>query len=163
MTDRFHIFLANSEADMDSARILFREYQQWLNVDYCFQDFESELESLPGLYAPPEGRLFLVTEKATQAPVACVAVLPHGGGRCELKRLYVRKAWRGQGLGRLLVELCMREAILIDYKIMFLDTAEFLTDARKLYTSFGFKETPGPCDASFQELVRMEATLEPRP
>ena len=64
MTDRFHIFLASSEADMDSVRILFREYQQWLNVDYCFQDFESEIESLPGLYAPPEGRLFLVTEKA---------------------------------------------------------------------------------------------------
>lgn len=137
----FVIRAADGAADMDRVRELFREYQQWLGVDLCFQDFDAELAGLPGYYAPPEGRLFLVFESGTDAVVGCVGLRPIGPGLSEMKRLYVRDPWRRHGLGRALAELCVAEAAGIGYADICLDTLGHLHAARALYVDMGFLET----------------------
>src|SRR5258706_2768313 len=92
------IIRAESAEDIDHARELFREYEAWLEVDLCFQNFEKELAELPGDYAPPNGCLFLAGGGTGIA--GCVALRKIGHGICEIKRLFVRAEFRGQGLGR---------------------------------------------------------------
>ena len=146
MIPGFDVRPAASAADLDLARELFREYQAWLDVDLCFQDFENELQGLPGLYAPPGGRLYLVHDAADGRLVGCVALRPRGDARCEMKRLYVRPAWRRQGLGRALTEMCMTAAQAAGYAEMCLDTLAQLDAARALYRDMGFTEIPAYYD-----------------
>jgi len=153
------IYPATSEDDMDDVRTLFCEYQEWLGVDLCFQDFEAELAALPGLYAPPQGRLFLVRDEAGGDLVACVAVRPRDGDRCEMKRLYVRKPWRGRGLGRHLTELSLEEARAAGHRRMCLDTLAHLHEARALYKSMGFKEIPAYYDNPLDGVTYLELAL----
>src|SRR4051812_4505811 len=96
----FAIVEAIDARDVETCRTLFREYQRALGVDLCFQGFDAEVAGLPGAYAPPDGGLFLAL--ADGAPVGCGALRPHGRDECEMKRLYVRGAARGTGLGRAL-------------------------------------------------------------
>ena len=133
------IISAQSAADIEQARELFREYEAWLEVDLCFQNFEKELAGLPGKYAPPDGRLLLALEN--QEAAGCVALRKIGEGTCEIKRLFLRPQFRGQGLGRQLAEAIIREAIQIGYERMRLDTLPpKMNDAIGLYRSLGFKE-----------------------
>lgn len=131
---------ASGPEDMDRIRELFREYQQWLGVDLCFQDFDDELAALPGFYAPPQGRLFLAFDSSDGALVGCVGLRPISAERSEMKRLYVRDAWRGKGLGRALAVFCVSEARVAGYKNMCLDTLGHLHAARALYFDMGFVE-----------------------
>lgn len=126
--------------DIDLARKLFREYQRSLDVDLCFQDFEIELASLPGEYAPPAGRLFLCHEDETLA--GCVALHKLDDVTCEMKRLYVRPGFRGRQLGKGLAEALLHESRVIGYKKMMLDTLPMMTAAIALYRSLGFNPTP---------------------
>ena len=89
------IIRADSTDDIDHARELFREYEAWLEVDLCFQNFEKELAELPGGYAPPDGRLLLAV--ADEKVAGCVALRKIGDATCEIKRLFVRQEFRGQG------------------------------------------------------------------
>ena len=109
-----------STADVATAFALIREYADALGVDLCFQDLERELAELPGAYAPPRGRLFLARVDGQTA--GCVALRPLGPDVCEMKRLYVRPAFRGAGAGRALVERVLAEAKAIGYRRMVLDT-----------------------------------------
>lgn len=136
----FDVRAADGPADMELVRELFREYQDWLGVDLCFQDFEDELAALPGIYAPPEGRLFLVRDDGDGRLVGCVGLRPRGPDTCEMKRLYVRPPWRRRGLGRELTALCMEEARQAGYREMCLDTLAHLEAARALYRDMGFRE-----------------------
>lgn len=120
--------------DLIEIRRMLREYEAWLEVDLCFQDFEKELASLPGDYAPPRGRL-LISEGA-----GCIALRPIGEAVCEMKRLYVRPEHRGSGLGRRLAQALIEEARVIGYSRMRLDTLPKMADAQRMYQSLGFRD-----------------------
>lgn len=133
---------AASAEDFVIARELFREYQRGLGIDLCFQSFDRELETLPQMYGPPGGALFLATRSVDGEPVGCVGLRRLGPDVCEMKRLYVRAAARGHGLGRQLVEVLLAEARRLGYRVMRLDTLATMTEARALYASLGFKDIP---------------------
>jgi GNAT superfamily N-acetyltransferase len=129
---------AESAADIAHARSLFEEYAAWLAVDLCFQGFADELATLPGAYAPPRGRLLLAGERG--APVGCIALRALHDDIGEVKRLYVKPAARGSGLGEALVQAILRDARAIGYHELKLDTIDWMNDARRLYQRLGFVE-----------------------
>jgi putative acetyltransferase len=140
----------------DAVRPLLREYADSLAFPLDFQDFERELAELPGAYAPPRGLLLLA--RVNDDDAGCVALRPLGGDICEMKRLYVRAAHRGAGLGVLLAETVVDEARGLGYARMRLDTVPGMETAQSLYRRLGFAEiepyTANPIDgARFLELV----------
>jgi ribosomal protein S18 acetylase RimI-like enzyme len=132
------IVQVDSDAQVAAARELFVEYQAWIGLDLCFQGFAEELGGLPGAYAPPSGRLLVAKEG--EALLGCVALRALDGERCEMKRLWVRPAAQGRGIGRRLVAAVIAEATLIGYRVMCLDTLPSMEAALALYTSFGFRD-----------------------
>ena len=126
--------------DLDAVRTLFREYAESLHVDLSFQDYAGELEHLPGKYALPEGRLYLAWQGET--PAACGALRPLGDGLWELKRLYVRPACRGSGLGMRLAEQLLSDARALGARAVRLDTLASMHAAQSLYARLGFREIP---------------------
>lgn len=153
------ILPVQSEEQMQVVRALFREYAASLGFDLCFQGFERELAELPVCYTPPDGRLLLAEDGVKSA--GCVALRPLSNEACEMKRLYVRPGYRGQGVGRQLAMAIIEEARSIGYRTMKLDTISTMAEAIALYRSLGFRETesythnpiPG---AVFFELVLTE-------
>ncbi len=148
---------AEGPADMERVRALFLEYQDWLGVDLCFQGFEDELATLPGAYAPPKGSLWFAKVDGEIAGVA--GVRPFKDGLCEMKRLWVRPAFRGLGLGRRLAESTIAAARAAGYRAMCLDTLGFLDEARHLYGSLGFREIPAYYDNPLDDVRYLELDL----
>jgi len=122
--------------EMESVRGLFREYADWLQVDLCFQGFEAELAGLPGAYRPPGGGLWLAKDGERLAGV--VALRPLDADSGEMKRLWVRPAYRGLGLGRRLAVFVIDAARQAGYKRLCLDTLQQMSEAHALYRSLGF-------------------------
>ena len=128
---------ANKE-DIESARQLFLEYAKSLNFDLCFQGFDEELKNLPGDYSPPEGELLLAYSDGKLT--GCAALRKFENDICEMKRLYIRSEFRGQGIGRQVAVRVIEDAKKSGYKKMRLDTLPAMQEAIKLYKDLGFKE-----------------------
>lgn len=130
--------------ELDATREIFREYADALGVDLCFQSFDEELASLPGDYAQPRGALLLASIEGELA--GCCALRPLDNvdypNAAEMKRLYVRRAFRGFGLGRQLAEATLDAARQAGYDCVLLDTLDDMEAARALYEDLGFEPVP---------------------
>ena len=135
------IVAVESPQHLQAVRDLFFEYGKSLAFHICFDDFQKEIDALPGIYAPPRGALFLALSGAEA--VGCTALKPVADESCEMKRLYVRPAFRGQKFGRSLIETAIATARKMGYRNIRLDTLPGMKAARALYDSFGFRETGG--------------------
>lgn len=153
------ILQAETHEQIELVQTLFREYEKWLDLDICFQNFEEELQNLPGKYAAPDGRLFLAFVDGKIA--GCVALRKLEENICEMKRLFVREEFRGIGLGEKLIEKLIVEAHSIGYKKMRLDTLpDKMQKAAKLYTSHGFQEIAPYYHNPYTETIFMEKDLK---
>ena len=130
--------------ELDAVRAIFQEYAEQLGVDLCFQSFDQELANLPGEYAAPRGALLLALVDGELA--GCCALRPLDSSdyanASEMKRLFVRKAFRGFGLGRQLAEAALDAARAAGYACVLLDTLDDMEAARALYVELGFVDIP---------------------
>ena len=133
-----------SPEDWQDTRLILRDYANSLDFDLCFQGFEEELAGLPGVYAQPSGLMLLATVDGAVAGCGAFRPLPDADypNACEMKRLFVRPAFRRFGLGRILAESLMDRATEAGYSSMLLDTLDDMEAARGLYESLGFVEVP---------------------
>lgn len=134
-----HVQPAQYPRDAKVVRELFQEYADSLGIDLAFQEFEKELDALPGKYEAPAGRLLLAWRD--EEAVGCVALRPLDATACEMKRLYVRPVARGEQLGRRLAERLCAEAKIAGYARIYLDTLSSMTAAQSLYASLHFVPT----------------------
>jgi len=143
-TKSIDIASPSTVAELDALRDIFREYAASLKVDLCFQGFDQELLALPGEYAEPRGALRMARVDGQVA--GCCALRPMDSvdypNACEMKRLYVRPAFRGLGLGRQLADAIMDAAHIGGYSYVLLDTLDDMEAARALYEDLGFEEIP---------------------
>lgn len=139
------------------AKDLFIAYQQYLNVDLCFQSFEAELNDLPAMYGPPTGALLLAFYH--QDIAGCVALRAKGNGVCEMKRLYVLPAFQGKGIGKQLATAIVAAGQQMGYKKMVLDTLDRLRPAIQLYSQIGFNPCPAYYHNPLEGVVFMEKAL----
>jgi putative acetyltransferase len=150
---------------MDEVRQLFREYAAQLGVDLCFQNFETELQQLPGDYAAPQGTLLLARVDGELA--GCGAVRPLADvdypNACEMKRLFVRRAFRRFGLGRALAQALIDHAVRAGFSTLLLDTLDDMEAARGLYASLGFEEVPPYYFNPIPGAHYLRASLEMKP
>ena len=158
VVNAFSFVQAATPAQIAQARELFLEYAQSLGFSLCFQNFDKELAGLPGGYAPPDGRLLLAEQEGQLA--GCVALHQLEPGICEMKRLYLRSQFRGQGLGRALADRIIGEARQIGYRRMRLDTVEpVMKDAVAMYRKIGFREIAPYCANPIAGALYMELQL----
>ncbi|KAI7200750.1 hypothetical protein D0869_00594 [Hortaea werneckii] len=171
VSDPFAISAAKTQEDLDAVLQLFEAYALVLGIDLSFQDFASELASLPGKYALPTGCLLLARDTEGRGG-GCVGLRPlpmtedggggdavAGGSCCEMKRLYVDPSQRGSGLGRMLAERVIVEARRLGYQRMRLDTLPSMQSARTLYKALGFKEIESYYRTPIQGTIFMELEL----
>jgi putative acetyltransferase len=146
---------------LGAARQLFAEYAASLDISLCFQGFDEELAGLPGTYAPPRGRLLLACRG--KESVGCVALRPLEPGTCEMKRLYVRPAYRTGGVGRLLAERVIHEAATAGYRRIRLDSLPAMETALQLYRRLGFREIAPYTTNPVKGAVFLELQLDRSP
>lgn len=138
------LIVPESTEQWDEVRQLLIEYSESLKVDLCFQGFEAELASLPGPYAAEKGLFLLALVDGQAAGCGAFRDLPDSDypNACEMKRLFVRSAFRRFGLGRTLAQALIDRAAQAGYSSMLLDTLDDMEAARGLYESLGFEEVP---------------------
>jgi putative acetyltransferase len=156
-----NIIRANTPKEIEAVRRLFREYEAYLDVDLCFQQFESELKNLPGEYAPPSGTLLLAMDG--RQPVGCGALRRIGSIQesiCEMKRLYVNPEARGLGGGKQIARRLIQEGVRLGYSTMVLDTLDRLKVALHLYESLGFVRTDPYYDNPLSGVVYWKLDLK---
>lgn len=152
---------AETPEQISTARELMLQYAAAMNFSLCFQNFDEELRTLPGKYAPPSGRLLLANWNGqTAGMVALRAISDDQKHLCEMKRLYVPPDFRGHSLGRALALELIRQAAEIGYTRMRLDTVQGIMDpAIHLYRELGFREIPAYYSSPVRETLFMELEL----
>jgi len=138
LSENFRIFQADCQEHFEAVRFLFKKYADALDFDLDFQDFDQELDTLPGTYGPPGGTLLLA--EVNGQPVGCVGVRPFENDICEMKRLYVEPDARGLQVGRRLARASIQAARQMGYRTMRLDTVGSMGEAIVLYRSLGFQQ-----------------------
>ncbi len=152
------IIEVNSIELIEETKKLFREYEKWLNVSLCFQGFEEEVNTLPGKYGSPEGKLYIV--KSDNKFSGCIALRKLEDGICEMKRLYLQPELRGKGIGNELVSKIIHDAKDLGYKKMRLDTIkEKMPNAVRMYEKYGFVKTEKYYDNPNPHTLFMELDL----
>lgn len=151
---------ALSPGDLSVVRDLLREYQRSVGVDLLFEDFEGELAGLPGHYARPGGRLFLVREGSEAA--GCGALRPLAPDLGEMMRMWIRPQLRGRGLGRDLAQALLSGAREAGYRTVRLNTLAIMPEARALYRSLGFVQVDPQAGRQLPGTVFMELKLQAR-
>jgi GNAT superfamily N-acetyltransferase len=143
-TDPIHLVEAADPALVATARGLFSEYAGSLGIDLCFQNFDAELAALPGEYVAPGGALLVAVVDGEPAGCGALRALPDADypNACEMKRLFVRPAFRRTGLGRQLAQRLVDLATQAGYNHLLLDTLDTMEAAREMYASLGFEEIP---------------------
>jgi len=149
---------AQTTSEIEAIRTLFRQYEELLAVDLCFQRFEEELSSLPGKYSLPEGDLLIAFDG--EKAVGCVAVRKLNDGVCEMKRLFVKPEARRNGLGRKLATQIIAIARELGYEMMRLDTLVKLTEALDLYQTLGFRKTAPYYENPLPGVIYLELDLK---
>ena len=149
---------AITERQIADARALFREYETWLGMSLCFQGFEEESANLPGKYAPPSGRLYVAYDEGKA--IGCIALREIDPEVCEMKRLFLRDAARGKGVGLRLIEQIIADAKEIGYEKMRLDTyPPKMGKAVSLYEAHDFYGIPAYYDNPHDGVLYMEKKL----
>jgi putative acetyltransferase len=154
----FELIDVETDAHAAVVRALVREYAAWIDVDLCFQEIDAEIDGLPGKYAAAHGGVLLLALNGTQ-PAGCVALRALEPGICEMKRLWVRDAFRGARLGELLARTILRRAVQLGYAIIRLDTLAHMTRAQRLYAQLGFREIPPYYDNPIPGTIYLEKSL----
>lgn len=141
------IVQADTPEWLDAARDIVREYGRSLGDSLDVDEFEREMVSFPAEYGLPDGRMLLAL--VDESVAGCVALRPlidvDYPNACEMRRLYVRGAFRRFGLGRALAGALIDAAREHGYSTMLLDTLDDMEAARELYASLGFVEIPPYC------------------
>ncbi len=132
--------IAGTDKEYANAAELFKEYAAWLNIDLSFQHFDEELLEIKTMYAPPEGGIILC--KKNNDFIACVAIRKINNETAELKRMFVKPAYQGQGIGKILLNKAIELAKAAGYSCIKLDTLDYMTPAINLYKQYGFYEIP---------------------
>lgn len=156
------VFRATTPQQIAAVQELMREYLLWVSEQFpgtlpTRDVWETELKSLPGIYAPPLGGLFLAIVE--DQPSGCAALKPKDETTAELKRMYVRPAFRGQRIGWLLGQKVLHEARAMGYKKVYLDSDAAMKSAHKVYERLGFKNIPAPADYP-KELISVSIFME---
>ena len=148
---------ATGPDEVEIVRGLFVEYATGLGIDLGFQGFPEELATLPGAYAAPDGALLLAWVDGV--PAGCVGIRRLAADTCELKRLFVRPAYRGRGLARDLSIAALAEARTRGYSRIRLDTLPTMVEAQALYLALGFREIAPYRPSPVRGTVFMELAL----
>ena len=154
------IIYAESPGHIHEARRLFKEYGATLPPELWFEDFRQEVDGLPGEYGPPFGRLLLAMA-GDGAAVGCVALRRWDAGIGELKRMFVRPAYRGRGIGKQLGLAVLDEALAMGYERVRLDTAPTMVEAIRLYERLGFRRIEPYRHYPVADVIFMEIVLLP--
>lgn len=157
MGRQHQIALARTAEEIAAVKAIFQEYADFLGVDLCFQDFGREMATFPAIYD------FLLLASVGGAAAGGVGLKDLGGGVCEMKRLYVKPAHQGAGVGRALVVRVIEEARARGYRRMVLDTLPTLKTAIALYREHGFHETEKYYDNPIGGVIYMALDLAPAP
>ncbi|HBC07315.1 MAG TPA: GNAT family N-acetyltransferase [Rhodospirillaceae bacterium] len=143
--------------DLETVRVMFAEYGADVSRAYCLRNFDAELAGLPGTYGPPRGALLLL--RADGGAAGAVGVRALSEDRAEIKRLYVRPAWQGQGFGRRLAAAAVGHARSAGFRALCLDTLAHMKGAQALYRAMGFAEIAPYHDDTAPGMRFMELTL----
>ncbi|MCD4745557.1 MAG: GNAT family N-acetyltransferase [Bacteroidales bacterium] len=136
---KYKFVVINKIEDFTKAKELFKEYENTLNFDFCFQDFETELKEINVQYYKPFGGLILIRDTFDK-PIGCAGIRKFDGQIAELKRMYLKDAYRNIGLGKKLLIKSIELAKKMNYTAIRLDTLKTMKAAIRLYEMNGFKE-----------------------